>query len=465
VKKVAACLVFLFLLTPVLILTGADLKAQALLFDSGSWLLGGHPVVTALYKYGTYPAVLLAAAAIIIFGAGFMNSGLRQYRKAALALMLVIGLGPGLVINVILKNYTGRPRPREVEEFGGKWQFKNVFEFGKPGMGHSFPCGHCSMGFYFAALYVLLRRKRRKTAYAFLGGSVLFGSAMGFARMAQGGHFLSDVIWAGGITYITAEAVYALLGGDKKDVTEGFEIKSKVVPVAVMGACMAGLAAFFLMSTPYYTERNHELRPQGPGRAGFTADVTGNIAFRAGAEKGLIEMRAQGFGMPRRSFTDLLEKDGAGGYKYSTAKKGFFAELGSDISIQTAGKTVSVLELVTSKGGIEADMDDVIPVVKAYTAAGSIRVRAGPGVYDRIELAASKGDVELVLDEGFQAAKNARISITAENGRVVVVNKSGLFKDFEREREKLKGAKEIHYMGREKESPAISIKAGEIVIR
>ena len=36
----------------------------------------------------------------------------------------------------------------------------------------------------------------------FLGFGLSFGVLVGFSRMLQGGHYLSDVLWAGGLVYL-----------------------------------------------------------------------------------------------------------------------------------------------------------------------------------------------------------------------------------------------------------------------
>jgi membrane-associated PAP2 superfamily phosphatase len=39
-------------------------------------------------------------------------------------------------------------------------------------------------------------------ALFFLGFGLSFGVLIGFSRMLQGGHYLSDVLWAGGLVYL-----------------------------------------------------------------------------------------------------------------------------------------------------------------------------------------------------------------------------------------------------------------------
>jgi membrane-associated PAP2 superfamily phosphatase len=59
------------------------------------------------------------------------------------------------------------------------------------------------MGFYLMAPAFLLYPRRRGLAGAFLGLGLLGGGLMGMARIVQGGHFLSDIVWSGGIVYLT----------------------------------------------------------------------------------------------------------------------------------------------------------------------------------------------------------------------------------------------------------------------
>ncbi|MCF6187602.1 MAG: phosphatase PAP2 family protein, partial [Desulfobulbaceae bacterium] len=73
---------------------------------------------------------------------------------------------------------------------------------GTTGRHASFPSGHASIAFYTLGPWFILREKRRKAAAVFLFFGIGFGAAVGLARMLQGGHFLSDVLWAGGIVYL-----------------------------------------------------------------------------------------------------------------------------------------------------------------------------------------------------------------------------------------------------------------------
>jgi membrane-associated phospholipid phosphatase len=59
------------------------------------------------------------------------------------------------------------------------------------------------MGFFLMMPYFICRRHRltRSRAWIWLVVGIVAGSVMGWARMVQGGHFLTDVMWSGGMTY------------------------------------------------------------------------------------------------------------------------------------------------------------------------------------------------------------------------------------------------------------------------
>lgn len=147
------------------------------------------PILTA--------AIALFSLACILFPKWFRC--LNDARMAGILLLLSTALGPGLFVNAVFKEHWGRPRPRDTADFGGNQPYVPAFVFNHEGKGKSFPCGHCSVGFVLAAPALLLASKRAK--YALIAFAIALGMVMGFARMAAGGHFLSDVLAAGWITF------------------------------------------------------------------------------------------------------------------------------------------------------------------------------------------------------------------------------------------------------------------------
>jgi len=126
-------------------------------------------------------------------------------RKKLIFLFMAALLGPGLVVNFILKDNWGRARPRHVIEFGGKAQHTPPLVISKAcDRNCSFVCGHASVGFMFVALAFLFRRREKEIFLA----SLFAGSLIGLVRIAQGGHFLSDVIFSFFFTYVTIRLLY-----------------------------------------------------------------------------------------------------------------------------------------------------------------------------------------------------------------------------------------------------------------
>lgn len=181
---------------------------------SRAWPAGNVFPWNMLYQWAAAPAVLLGAAALAVLLAGFWMRKYAAWRKEALFILLLLALGPGLLINVLLKEEFGRARPREIVEFGGSEQFTPFWRPGTAGTNSSFPSGHAAIAFAALAPWFVLREKQRRTAALFLLLGLLFGACVGVARMLQGAHFFSDILWAGGLVYLVGSLLALLMGLD-----------------------------------------------------------------------------------------------------------------------------------------------------------------------------------------------------------------------------------------------------------
>ncbi len=113
-------------------------------------------------------------------------------------LIATIAIGPGLVVNVGLKDHAHRPRPVHVVEFGGTDQFRPWYRFdGACKANCSFVSGEAATGFWMTAPALLLPPPARAPA---LAAAFLFGVGASLLRIAFGGHFLSDALLGGLIT-------------------------------------------------------------------------------------------------------------------------------------------------------------------------------------------------------------------------------------------------------------------------
>lgn len=124
-------------------------------------------------------------------------------------LIATMAIGPGLVVNLGLKDNTHRPRPAQTTEFGGKYEFRPWYRFdGECRRNCSFVSGEGSEAFWMVAPASLVPPPGRSLA---LAGALLFGVLTSLLRMAFGGHYLSDVILAALVMLIIVQGARMLL--------------------------------------------------------------------------------------------------------------------------------------------------------------------------------------------------------------------------------------------------------------
>jgi lipid A 4'-phosphatase len=129
--------------------------------------------------------------------------------RAALFVILSLALGPGLLVNGILKENWARPRPGMVTEFGGEHRFMPWWDpRGGCDTNCSFVSGETSSAVWTAAPAMLAPPPWR---YVALGAAGLYGIGFAFIRMLAGGHFLSDVIFAAIFTSLVTWSVHGFL--------------------------------------------------------------------------------------------------------------------------------------------------------------------------------------------------------------------------------------------------------------
>lgn len=195
----------LFLLFP-----GIDLWASGLFYRPESrFFLGDWAPVRAIYRGVPYIVefVVIGVPALCLVSLWRGRSGATLDIRAAAFLLLSLALGPGLLVNAVLKDHWGRARPAQVTEFAGSQQFTPVLiPTGQCARNCSFPAGHPAIGFYFVSVAFLVRDPRRRRMAE--GAAIAAGAMIGLARMAQGGHFLSDVVFSGLLVYGTSWLLY-----------------------------------------------------------------------------------------------------------------------------------------------------------------------------------------------------------------------------------------------------------------
>lgn len=150
-----------------------------------------------------------ATAALFAVNALLRRRWLGVDGRVAAFVLLSLALGPGLAVDVGLKDHWGRARPRDLVEFGGAKQYTPPFRLADQCRDNcSFVSGHAALAFSLATFAILAPPRRRSAAFAAVGA---FGLGVGFMRMVQGAHFLSDVIFAGFVVLGIAGALAWLI--------------------------------------------------------------------------------------------------------------------------------------------------------------------------------------------------------------------------------------------------------------
>jgi membrane-associated PAP2 superfamily phosphatase len=208
-------LVFLLALTALTLVVfalwpGIDLAVSHYFYDRGGFI--GRD---GLERFGRdffrmAPFIVLAAFAALYalrrFGVAvpYAPSG-----RGLLFLAVTMALGPGLIVNLGLKDHTHRPRPVHVVEFGGDEEFRPWYRFdGACRKNCSFVSGEAASGFWMVAPAVLAPPPLRGPA---IGVAIAFGVGASLLRIAFGGHFLSDALLGGLISLLVIVIAYRVI--------------------------------------------------------------------------------------------------------------------------------------------------------------------------------------------------------------------------------------------------------------
>lgn len=193
--------------------SGLDLWLARLFFDpvSGTFPLKSSSTAEFFRQAAMWIAWAFAVPSIvaIVFKLAVPRRKLAVSARAALFLIVTITLSAGIFSNGIFKSHWGRPRPVMVTEFGGQYAFKPWWNpAGTCPRNCSFYSGEAATAFWTYAPAALAPVELRPLAY---GAATVFGLATGIWRMAFGGHFFTDVIFAGIATFLIIWLTHGLI--------------------------------------------------------------------------------------------------------------------------------------------------------------------------------------------------------------------------------------------------------------
>jgi lipid A 4'-phosphatase len=156
------------------------------------WRLGWLGVVRATFIVFYFSCLAVSIACWLASRMGYARYfGCQQWRF----LFVCLVLGPGLLANVGFKDQWGRARPKHIVAFGGSKLFTPALQpTNQCKRNCSFVSGEASS--VFAPFYAVAAIAPQWAAPLIVVGTAA-GLAAGSVRMAQGAHFLSDVVFAG----------------------------------------------------------------------------------------------------------------------------------------------------------------------------------------------------------------------------------------------------------------------------
>ncbi|NLS15455.1 phosphatase PAP2 family protein [Rhizobium sp. P40RR-XXII] len=125
------------------------------------------------------------------------------------AALISLTIGCGLIVNTLLKSYSGRPRPRSTDLFGGSLDFVQAGSFAGRCLGNcSFVSGEASSGGWLLCLILLLPPQLRLR----LGIPLAIVSIMmPVMRVMTGAHYLSDAVLGWLLSLVVFAAVIAMI--------------------------------------------------------------------------------------------------------------------------------------------------------------------------------------------------------------------------------------------------------------
>jgi len=396
--ELAALLGLALAATVLFSVTGLDIAAARRFYHPGlpdPWPVANQPLWMLFYRSAPWVTGSLALTGAAALVAGILRKESRRLRLHGLFVLLCVILGPGLIVNGILKDHWGRPRPRQIVEFGGRLEYAPpLLPAGTPGK--SFPCGHCSVGYLYATGWWLWRRSRPRWAAASLAAGSILGTLLGIGRMAAGGHFLSDVVWSGLIALGVAHGLYyyGMRIPAREDsraslfpwIERSPRRKASAITAAVL--LCAGILVGGILASPHHEDLTARIRladfPEAPESVEVivdTLDVELTLPRDPPAE---IECAGSvhGFGLPssRARVSWEYEKLPVPTLRYRVARTGWFTDIDGVARIRLPWRNLRKVIVRVGRGDIRVDDETGgqfeaarLPALDLDTADGHVR--------------------------------------------------------------------------------------------
>jgi lipid A 4'-phosphatase len=203
----------------------------------------------------------------------------------------------------------------------------------------------------------------------FLILGIVLGCMMGMARIVQGGHFASDVIWSGGLVYLTAAFIFYVMNLHRFLM---YVPKEQLVPAKIqwmqVGVLFLSLLLILavIFATPYEKDKaftGSKKYIDECRKAQIQMVIPqGNIALRLG-DWFKFNINANGFAFPGSALKNQLwEYPNESTYQatYLQKKKGIFSELNQNVDIDLPVNIPTEYWLTLEKGNVNLTVDSTL---------------------------------------------------------------------------------------------------------
>jgi membrane-associated PAP2 superfamily phosphatase len=362
-------------------------------FPHGPWQPAAPYPWGALAQMTTLLAIALALTGVALLIAALWGRG-RPSARPALLILLGLALGPGLLVNVLLKDHWHRPRPRQTLGLGGDFTYVAPFRIGP--VGKSFPCGHSAVGFACVALAAVVDERRRRARPVVVGGALALGALLGLGRVATGAHFASDVLWSGILTCGTVflvDRALRFLPSRPPDAAEARRSHRTGRLLVAGGVVAVAALASALLCFPF-------LRAAAPHTFPIPSGPTAKLDVRIevghaqlvivppGEAVLTVESRHDGFGAPWGRIDESMHADPAErtglarpletAVHYRLAPRGWFADLEGTTILRLPAGTVGRAEITVVDGHLTLDDESggaALPAIVCRIRRDALRLR------------------------------------------------------------------------------------------
>ncbi len=176
-------------------------------YGDSQFFLQSYNLLSQVFRDVLLPLILVYILILPIFvyftNMGFLFFGYKFSIKQIFLIWITQLLSVVIFVNIILKSLWGRARPGDIIQYGGDSLFTPWYLISNEcDKNCSFISGDASVGFSLIIFYLITKN------IFYIYFSIILGIALGIIRILAGGHFLSDIVFAGFFIIILNVMIY-----------------------------------------------------------------------------------------------------------------------------------------------------------------------------------------------------------------------------------------------------------------